>query len=68
MSDDGRVDFTFFVTAEERALWQEAADQAGLSVEDWIIRAVDGVARRNQIARRVGMEARRGWWPGLVDK
>jgi hypothetical protein len=67
VTDDGRIDFTFYVTAEERVLLQEAANRAGLPLETWIIRSVDRVIRRNQIAQRVGMEARRGWWPGLVD-
>ena len=65
MPDDGRIDFTVYVTPEQRALLQEAADRAGLPLEMWIIRSVDRAARRNRIARRLGIDARRGWWPGL---
>jgi hypothetical protein len=61
VSDDERVEFTFYVTPEEREAWQAAADQAGLSLEAFVKRAVRRRRRHEKIAERFGIKLGWGW-------
>jgi hypothetical protein len=50
------------VPPAELAVWQEAAERAAMPLESFVKRAVFRCLRRDKIASRFGLNARRGWW------
>jgi hypothetical protein len=50
------------VPPAELAGWWEAAERAAMPLESFVKRAVFRCLRRDKIAGRFGLNARRGWW------